>query len=308
MKILWTSVAANTNRQGVNLAIKVLQNLYPGEIRPVVPGEDLSEYDRVIVIMQDGCKQTSRYFLGALWALRHPEARVVMADWQVGDIPIGAGTLLRHDRFLFRRTNRSHCDEGRAHRDELREVLMQLHQRWPWNSLVNVWPWASYRRMRLLLPCRNLKFWDPSSHTHDLTKQLATTTTRLRWIYAALTDTGWRLDATRPVLHVGPPWGNQVTGAAVRDLYRTNGGVVAYRYPRDVDRDWWRARFLDAVQVGAVVAGHTPNLWGPYAVSARAIERIGWQTIAEDQRRWLLARLWSRDQAQDAVAAWLRKK
>jgi hypothetical protein len=94
MQILFTGcsqrqVGVGRNTLGIVLnipaLIKCLVDLgHEVEWRPVVPGENLSLYDKVFVTLQNPNSITSSHLFGAIWAYQtRPDAIIFIEDWQI---------------------------------------------------------------------------------------------------------------------------------------------------------------------------------------------------------------------------------
>ena len=64
--------------------------------KPIIPGEDVSQYDKVVVYVFGPNSLSARYCYGAMYTIiKRPDAIISIDDWQTKDSLSGFGTFSR---------------------------------------------------------------------------------------------------------------------------------------------------------------------------------------------------------------------
>lgn len=241
---------------------------YDVDWRSVTPGEDLSAYDRVCVVLNQPCSISSSHVYGALWALRErPDATVFLDDWQTGQLVSGFQTCARSKDRAFRLTKYWPAEKMAAVKDNegpLFEIVQKLAAgNWRWPVVV---PTLGDGDVLLLgIPAETVVGVDPTpfSKRYD---RIAAIKNR-RWIQATLTNKplpclGWdvvgygMLDRSKGVGGIGSAGDLAQRRLPENELmgeYCKSWGVLSPAHPH-AGSGWWRMRYLMAADAGCILS------------------------------------------------------
>lgn len=237
------------------------------DMRVVVPGEDLSAYDRVLVYLLVPNAYYSRHQYGALWALAtRPDALYVLDDWQVKPIVVAARKIYSKGiKGLFPGPNNaSYAAEARQFAPDLLGGLRELTGDGSWNR-------------NLLLPMvkradpRNVPFPATKSMTvvdftaywlerySQAAADLAVGPKQRRWVHASLADESAWIGSSKlqwPVLSFGKKSepGNRKNEAELLPYIKESYGLLSAPHPNP-GLGWWRVRFAMAAACRVIVYG-----------------------------------------------------
>jgi hypothetical protein len=239
--------------------------------RSVVPGEDLSAYDKAFVFIIPTNALTARYCYGGLWTIGELNTRceLVVDDWQTRQIITGGRSQVRDTtRFWKDILPRDSREEAMKVRNYLEHTLRELvSDLCPWR----IWaPMFRYGNPYTLgLTSKRYVTFDPSSWwmkekdhlTTEMAEFMHQTGLRKekRWISASLLDKSvWlaRNKFTWPLIQLG----NKKTGQErmaeddVIKLYCKSWGVVSAPHDHP-GSGWWRARYPFAAMSSAIIYG-----------------------------------------------------
>jgi len=286
------------------------------DMRPVALGENLKQYDGVVVFVMSLLSLTTSHALGALWALAtRPDAWIVVDDWQVGTMVNQFRTAAsRLDYYLtspkvLSAAKRRGVALLRSNTKERRAVfgeVTKLGESWDHHRVAApVFPWGDVRGLGI--PAKRLTGFDPSPLTLD---QLATPRAwpgpqRLRrWVSASLFDhTRW-IDAQEfawPVERYGGGEGaTYLLEPEVLARYAATWGMLGHPYKHCCG--WWRPRYLHAAQTRSVIFADRAELepigqdaWQPRAkIEGLTVKRLA--ELAAYQAHEIHASIWTTDQ------------
>ena len=293
------------------------------EHRITVLGEDLKDYDAVIVFIMTLFSVTTSYALGALWALRtRPDAAIVVDDWQVE-------AMINRFEIAARRPDHYLCSEAvlsaakrpgvdlirkkGALRSAIFNVVEDLSKTWePHPVCAPVFPWGDISRLKL--PAKKPLAFDPSTIVLGRCPAIkpAADQHRLKhWVLASLFDQRAWLESQAfswPVVVYGQEKHGyeRLKETEVIERYGVVWGMLSHPYEH-VGSGWWRQRFLHALLAGTVVYGDEAEL-GPIGHGAFIplieIERASWRQLhrlAEHQHDLIGKRLWRREEFYDFI-------
>lgn len=288
------------------------------EWRDVGLGEDLSQYDHVIVSLAPFASWGTRYMGGCLWAImNHPRVTFTADDWQVRGIHSSAQALWKREDY-FEKTIWSHWgkpdfleryDLTCAHRHILRQAIRYLaYPQWQHDMLVPCWDGGRLADLRL--PAKRLVNYDPSPF---MTQYLYSDRPKQRrWIFASLTaKDGWleKQSFKWPVemygnVRKGHP---KVPEEELARIYAESWGVLSPAHNVS-SAGWFRVRFHMAAAAGCVMfcGEDEARVLGPaYRVNVRTVEAMDdseLRCLAEQQRDALIAKSWSQERMQHVIS------
>ena len=280
--------------------------------REVLVGEDLSHYDRAVVMMQKLNSITTFYYrYGAIWAASQLPTLLCFEDF--GKNPRAPINALK-PRYIWDYPTASfgsaRIDKIRNHARTYADTLNRQIETWlapTTKAHIIAYQWGNHEQFRNLLP-QQLGFTDLTAFFPAETKQLVTDEYRLKqWIFATLLpEKEWNYDprgqVTWPVVNLGKPAtvgpttrNARVTGKMkhvelVDKYYRTSWGVMAWPYkPRVAGGGIWRDRFHDGINAGCVMhfqPGEVRPLGRSFLVPIKEVEGLHTaqlRQLADDQ-------------------------
>jgi hypothetical protein len=289
--------------------------------REVVPGEDLSEYDLVLVWMLNLSSRTAHFWPGAVWAIySRPDALMATDDWQIGSMVNSvAGMLEREDKMFI--LGPSNIDKAMEYKQQLRVVLERLVAEWP-TMLVPLFSWGDVKTISAKWPSlKNLVAIDYSPGIERCNVPIVKPEDRQRvWVLASLTN---QVPWARKLHCIWPLacYGNKhlsvlqvdqsakvkfIPESEIVKVYAHSWGILASRYPEAI-AGWWRIRVNHAAQTGAVLYTdpQESKLMGPaYQLSIKDIESKSAQELkllSLQQQNWLAENVWSYKQLEKTV-------
>jgi len=295
---------------------------YDVDWRPVTPGEDLSAYDVVIAIPNQGNALVANYFYGALWTLiTRPDAIIAIDDWQIGQIMAGAQTMSRLWERAFRLHRFAH-DAVLANGNALFAALPRLCGDWEWPSIA---PILGDGDVSLLgVPGRVIGI-DPTAYVarYSTVKVLKAR----RWVQATLLakplqELAWPIDEYGPLDKA--KGGGGASGANARPrlpepelmkVYCAAWGVLSPPHPH-AGSGWWRVRYLMAADAGCVLSADPREaavLGEPYNVTsdARRVEELSdraLKRLAADQAEQLARITWPKERVLDTLTKLIKER
>lgn len=260
--------------------------------RTVIPGEDLSGYDKVVVYLINPVALTAQSMYGALWALgTRPDALVAIDDWQSRQILSGFRTAVKDDckRLLKPLLPRKHREalNDPAVLAVVKEMANKLAQ--PELDREGLWhAFGSGSPLKMpFYKLRKIHNYDPSSYfalqyeaAVPAFKQPLPLKQR-RWLMASLLSKQSWLDRQTFGWEV-TSYGNKKQGQPRVDevelchVYLSSWGVISPPHGLH-GSGWWRIRYLLAAMAGCIVVGdpRETNLFGhDYTVMAKHVEEM----------------------------------
>ena len=264
------------------------------EHRPVIPGESLSGFHRVIVYLTPALALGSRFLYGALWALAshdHPIAAV--DDWRLRMITTNARSAVRSD---FVRLWESMAAQNRpltqmvsARKNRDRIKLLQRTMKLvaidllPWPLAMLMFPWGNPELFPLqgtpLVPINPAPYYpDRTDHTRVCPKAprwlIASTSDHWSWLQKQ--NHQWEVDYYGGTAMLRRKHGLKAVQEAelVRDIYPLYAGALCPPYPH-AGAGWCRMRVAHAARNGVITAGSIEELGpigGPFTYNITDIE------------------------------------
>lgn len=323
MRILltgFTGVQANAGNSQLQL-ISNLSSISQGLIdlghtvdwRPVVPGERLDDYDKIIVSINGTGSWVSPFALGALWAASHGD-RVVFTvdDWQCDKA--FKSSLDKELAVLWNpKLGRKHHEETIVRPDvveAINYVVSQLVGENDFKCLVPALTSGDVSRL-----CLNFDtiIYDPSPYQRIYTYESPEGRPKTRqWVCAGLQD------ESRWVNKQGFSWPVEYFGVRklgqmrlkehqLANVFADSWGVVMPPH-RHAGSGWWRVRILMAAEAGCILfagVGDRSILGTSYSISREQIEnRTETQLteLAALQKEELELKLWSKERLQELLS------
>lgn len=334
MKILVTGMNAphiNSDRvplryaTGLRVIVETLKLHHEVEWRPVIPGEDLRPYHKVLVALGPPNALTAQYTYGAMWCLgRDPDTvDLVLDDHQTHQVLSGFKTVNRdHDRLwksILNRKGRAEVEKDPSIARVIEESVETLATAspWPWRVWAPMFPAGRADPDKLGLPAKSWVVFDPTTWWYHanfrMSRHSLSAEERERvWVSASLLDKSpWLLRQRREweticlgSKKLGQP---RLKEEQVLRLYGACWGVISCPH-RHAGSGWWRARYAFAALMGAVVlADHRESslLGDSYKLSsATAVEKMSTdelRALAEAQSAELSRQAWKFDQLQEYI-------
>jgi hypothetical protein len=269
--------------------------------RAVRPGEDLDDYELIIVDANDPRGPKTQNHLGAMWA--------TVQDWNGGP-PV----VINWDHWDIKRIWRGMIGEDyfnpsgpRDHASVPQEYLetfdyqTDLWAEGDWHPcMVCAFPWADAAKIAVKT---NLEFdllFDPS-HDQPLKKELAMVKRRRVWVCGALTNhSDWvdSLELSWPVEYFGAASTTRLTRDDLLARYGDSWGVLSPKYYH-TGSGYWRARIVHSAHMGCVLLCDPSEMphWS-YGVSPADIEELSdgdLQDLGRYQTEWLSEHVAERD-------------
>jgi len=290
MKILVTgfnALAIGTAKSPLNIATsarilpKVLEELgHDVTQKAIVPGEDVSMYDKVFVFVFGPNSLSARYWYGAAYTIiKRPDAIISIDDWQTKDSVSGFGTFSRGHWRIWKKVSKAGNPVGKVYWDEAQPYKKEIEdlvdtfafEKWPHKLLVPAYDGGNYDELGL--KANEIVNWDPSAYTdsykkkaeHDLFNTDSDDIIRVKenaWICASLVSKqgwlnkqiyNWRVKT----------FGNQREGQTrlkeheMYHEYKKVWGVISPpHYHTAKGSGWWRVRYKMAHDAGCIVHAH----------------------------------------------------
>lgn len=327
MKILitgFTSRMVNSQKLKNNyltcepLLAQILREQLGNEVdhRAVSPGEDLHQYDLAILGICGIQSKPAAYAAGTAWAFETVKNRLLFCgDWSIEN----TGQDLKNALCNWERCKRSFQTLGRKYTpdDERRiHAMLTSIMTEPLPLLAPFFPWGNHNLILANnLPKTSLYAWDPSPFVR-LPELKAPTERKAQWVYAALQDCGkdWLTKQQKmlkwPV--VVHDKNNPVPEERLLEEYAGSCGVLASPY-KNAGSGWWRARYIHAAHVGAIMIcdyRDSAVMSAPsYRYSAIEVEHMSPESranLAQRQRDWFYGHIATREKTlSDLTAALL---
>lgn len=282
---------------------------YAVERRPVIPGENLDEYDKVFVTQQSIASFVAPFAHGMAWALySRPDAYICIDDWQ-GPDAFGVGKVESMIDCLWKESL------GRKYREKALDVKIKLD--------IAISELCSKNERVYLLPvveggninkinCNGVRRgYDPSPlmEKYEYTEKGMKYYKRKRWVLAALQDnTNWLhrngFDRTEwEILQYGvKKFGQQrLTEAQLARVYASSWGVLSPLHKKLHGTGWWRVRYKMAAEAGSILVSERGDLSFINKCFDAQFKEIEEMTdyelgaFAELQKKELFNKLWSID-------------
>lgn len=283
------------------------------ESRPVIPGESLARYDRVVVFVSALLQMNTLHAPGALWALnQRPDAHAWIDDWQTHYIFAQMKVINRMPRYLWDPTSCLSAANRAASQRDIKPVLKKIIDGTIDALMTNgfncvvapMFRWGDPEKLDFNGgKIKRFKTWDPSGYVYEKEAWVEECVVpfaerRRAWSMAALGD------HARWLSELGISWDVDRFGhksfatrkhmeADVIKHYATNtSGILSPNY-RAARSGWWRARWNHAVLTQSLVGcslDESPNheLFPP-PIAIERTSKKGLIELQKDQAWWLAA-------------------
>lgn len=300
------------------------------ENRPVIPGENLTRYDRVVVFVSALLQMNTMYAPGAFWTInQRPDAHAWIDDWQTHYIFAQMKVINRMPRYLWDATSCLSAANRAASQRDIKPGLKKIIDGTIDDIMTNgfdcvvapMFRWGNPEKLDFNgRKIKRFKTWDPSGFVYEKeawVEELVTPFAKRRraWSMAALGDHARWLDEQNLAWSVDR-FGHKSFAARkhmesdVIKHYATNtSGILSPNY-RAARSGWWRARWNHAVLTQSLVGcspDESPNL--DLFVPPREIEAMSKRKLAElqkDQAWWLTSNTSSVNDVVDQLKLILR--
>lgn len=292
------------------------------DLRPVVPGESLDRYDKIIAFVAPLRGFVAKHALGLLWTLHVGGDRVIVSfdDWQVTGATGSFKALLGGwDKVMG--TNQfgySGYDESKPYWGSFKELLARCDSElWPWPALIPAYVGGDLSLLRLPVLSTKVKVINPSAlFANRYGREELRAGKVNQWVLAALHNhQSWlkKQKLTWEVLQFGARSLGQprLKEHEIFDVYRKSGGALSPAY-NICGSGWWRARYGFAADALCVIAGSPKELamvGGAYSKTPQEVEQLGEALLADlaaKQREQYYAAAGTVGQVQDAFQAALQ--
>jgi hypothetical protein len=182
MKVLITGFNAltiGTARSPLNIATSakilptVLKELgYDVTQKAIIPGEDVSMYDKVIVYVFGPNSLSARYWYGAAYTIiKRPDAIISIDDWQTKDSVSGFGTFSRGHWRIWKKLSKAGNPVGKMYWEEAQPYKKEIEdfvdafafEKWPHKLLIPAYDGGNFEELGL--KANEIVNWDPSPYT-----------------------------------------------------------------------------------------------------------------------------------------------
>ena len=180
-KILITgfnALAIGTAKSTLNIATsarilpRVLKEIgYDVVQKPITPGEDVSQYDKVIVYVFGPNSLSARFWYGAAYTLiKRPDAIVSIDDWQVKQSVSGFGTFARGHWRIWKKLSKAGNPVGKVNWEEAQPYKKEIEDlvdhyafdTWP-KLLIPAYDGGDYSTLGV--KSKEIINWDPTPYT-----------------------------------------------------------------------------------------------------------------------------------------------
>ena len=187
MKILVTgfnALAIGTARSPLNIATsarilpKVLQELgHDVTQKQIIPGEDVSMYDKVFVFVFGPNSLSARYWYGAAYTIiKRPDSIISIDDWQTKDSVSGFRTFSNGHWRIWKKVSQAgnpvgkvNWEEAQPYKKEIEDLVDYFaHKEWPHKLLVPSYDGGNYEELGM--KAKEIINWDPSAYTDTYLK------------------------------------------------------------------------------------------------------------------------------------------
>ena len=289
MKVLVTGITAKQigSKRSFQIALNsgsIVQALQEGghevDWRAVVPGEDLSTYDRVFVYLGLVNSLSSQYAFGVLWALAtRPDAYLALDDWQVKAIASAAKAVCRKgaDELFKPAIPKNHREEAEPHKELLFNTLKELTGD---TAIRRTCFTPMFRRGKPeklgMIPVKRHVVFDPTTYWIDNYSKIVAearekgqvTEKQRTWIHAALVNKSeWieKLQVSWPIQAYGNIKEKQprVPEAELVPIIAGSWGLLSAAH-NTPSSGWWRVRFAIAAACDTIVFGDANEMYTVY--------------------------------------------
>jgi len=337
MKILVTGFNAltiGTAKSPLNIATSA--RILPGVLKDqghevtqkaVIPGEDVSEYDKVIVFVFGPNSLSARYWYGAAYTIiKRPDAIIAMDDHQTKESVSGFGTFSRGHWRIWKKFSQAgnpvgkmYWEEAQPYKKEIEDLVDTFaFEEWPYKLLIPAYDGGNYEALGIR--AKEIINWDPSPYTNsylndpkgvDLFSQEEVVKKEKAWIMASLLNKmNWlkRQTFNWPIKTFGNIKEGQVRlkEHELYQEYRKNWGILSPPHSHTLNGSgWWRVRYNMAFSAGSLLLGHpseTKVLGDGYNIEVNNIENKTDQELKEMvsyQKESFIKNTWNKERTKE---------
>jgi hypothetical protein len=249
-------------------------------VQPVLPGDNLSYYDRCVVEVSSCSVWGARYTLGALWTLyQRPDALVLYSHWDI------KGVWASYRRGGQRELDLpiKYAGKGHSSTRQLARVAELLgDDGGHWHSVAPIFEWGDPALLTLKTDLTPINYtFDPSAFTPGPLPEytyngrsnkwfIATAESHRTWIKRQ--ELKWDVEYRGLKKH-GRQW---ATLPEVMALYGATRATLAPPYYH-AGSGWWRARYVHAAAMGCItVSGEADaqQMSSCFAVTPHEVEEM----------------------------------
>ena len=280
--------------------------------RPVHCGEDLDQFDRVILYLAPTNALGSRYIFGALWTqYTRPDRILALNDWQVRAIVNSLRNAAKKPEQYLWHTNkkpqfveklaptRLGWDESLIHKDCIIKAVQELGSfRSLGPMIAPLFKWG--KPEMILFPGADIVPWDPSPgplQEYMGSKPKRRADKRREWICATLGNHGkWvaQVNPKWPVVWYGPRKyeAPRLKEPQLMEQYAETWGILSPKYYH-AGSGWYRTRVFQAAGNGCVLyqsISEAGKMGQCFKTSIRYIEAMTdaeLRNLSTDQFLWL---------------------
>lgn len=277
--------------------IKLL--LHDVDHRRVNIGEDLTEYDLVVVGIVPPLSVATNYLHSALWTIwecerLHVPLAFFVDDWQFPSITSKLGTVSRDSGHLTKPFFAGRPDHQWAVDNvgvEMAVVDRLLNRDWP-ATIIPAFTWGDHEVLTSRLPRAPHTFvFDPSvlARPYEVTQRPPSERAR-RWVLGTVSDQRKWLETVKgdwPVEHFGGRASKAAQGLSEADLvqmYAFSWGVMSPPYSAILGTGWWRNRLVYAARTHSVLLcdrREAPQLGDAYQLNTVMVEELDDERLRE---------------------------
>lgn len=286
------------------------ENGYTITWRPVIPGESLDNFDKVLVWLMPFNGLGSRWWTGAAWTLyERPDAIIGLDDWKTKEIFSGIKYIDVSFARTYRLDNRCFVSETKRVEKKLISIVKTLCvTKWQFPVLCPIFPWGDPIKLRL--PVTTYFPVDPSSLVPKI-ETIKPVVRHKRWILASIADHNhWlkRLNTKWSVTTVGHKryTVKRIPEDVVIQMYANCWGILSPRYYHS-GSGWWRARYNFSAQQKAIFYAdieEVEKMGSCYHHTINDIEEMNDHellTLSNAQATWLSSNTWSKEKLSQAI-------
>lgn len=299
---------------------------YEVEHRQVIPEEDLTLYDAVMVGLGPVNGTATRYTYGAFDAIaraRRSGAALLFYcdDWQVQLILSAIGTMVRGpERFVkdFLKGARVDWEWARENHDHLMTVIHAMWERpWP-TTILPIYEGGDLEKLKqrgkVKVPSSNIVKVDPSPYGAWYDISVPPDEQKWgAWVLGTLSDQrAWTdsLGLSWPLAYHGSRPSKSERGAIPEpelvQMYANSWGVLSPPYWH-AGSGWWRLRHQHAMQARSILLcgdGELDFMGEPFQITARDVEGRSvpqLRELADAQAEVFYKQMWSREQFETSL-------
>lgn len=289
---------------------------------PITAGdESIYGYDRIIMYVATINSITTRFGLGATWAISRVPEKIIFAlnDWQVASIESGIKSVARNpDLRLWAegksprfqeafKTTRWRFEESLKHRDEITAQVLKMAASKDWGTVIMpIFPWGDVSKVRVPFRKRipidltpGLPLYPPSETPPEKRRR--------EWICATLMDRRKWIDQRNlswPVVRYGvkKTGDERLVESDLAVKYGEAWGAMSPIYTNQIGSGWFRARFAHVANADAIMLTDPRDCqkmgaaYRAVAAKPRYVEGFSAKDlvgVAREQRDWFFNNTWT---------------